>query len=58
MLIFIPLPTRAIDVIGIAGFIAGIVALIKKDHALLVFLPILVGAIIIFWIVVDLILAH
>jgi hypothetical protein len=57
--ISLPLPTFAIAAFGIAGFILAIIAIFKsKDKAILNFLPILVGLIILLWIVAELIFPH
>lgn len=56
---FLPLPTFAIALLGLAGFIVGIVAiLIKKDRAILNFVAILVGLVIILWLVGEIIYPH
>jgi hypothetical protein len=55
----IPLPTFFIAILGLAGFFAGIAAIIKdKDRAILTFLSILVGLIIIIWFAAELIFPH
>jgi hypothetical protein len=53
-----PLPTFAIAVIGIAGFVIGIVSVVKKERAILALLPILLGLLIIAWIVGELVYPH
>lgn len=56
---FLPLPTFAIAALGLAGFIIGIVAIFgNKDKAILNFVPILVGLIIVLWTVGELIFPH
>ena len=55
---FMPLPTFAIAAIGLAGFICGIMAIIKKERALAIFIPILVGLIITLWIAAEIIYPH
>jgi hypothetical protein len=57
--ISLPLPTFAIAVIGLAGFILGIVAIFKnKDRSILNLLPLLVGLIILLWVAAELIFPH
>lgn len=59
MFIRLPLPTPLIAVIGVAGFIVGVVSIIKnKDRALLTLLSILVGLIIIFWTIAEIAFPH
>jgi hypothetical protein len=53
-----PLPTFAIAAIGIAGFVIGIASVVKKERAILAFLPILLGILIIAWIVGELVYPH
>ncbi|HOJ11273.1 MAG TPA: hypothetical protein PK733_11860 [Clostridiales bacterium] len=55
---FFPLPSFSIAALGLAGFVVGIIAIIKKDRALLFFIPILVGLVIILWIAGELIYPH
>lgn len=55
----IPIMTFLIAALGLVGFITSIVSIIKnKDRSLLIFLPILVGLIIIFWIAGEVIYPH
>lgn len=57
--ISIHMPTFAIVPFGIAGFLISIVAIFKsKDKAILNFLPILVGFVIILWIGAEIIFPH
>lgn len=59
MLIRLPLPTPLIAVIGVAGFIVGVVSIIKnKDRALLTLLSIPVGLLIIFWTAAEIAVPH
>lgn len=59
MLIRLPLPTPLIAVIGVAGFIVGVVSIIKnKDRALLTLLSIPVGLLIIFWTIAEIAVPH
>jgi hypothetical protein len=53
-----PMPTFMIAGFGLAGFIAGVISIIKKDRAVLVFLSILVGLVIMLWIAAELIFPH
>ena len=54
-----PLPTFAIAALGLAGLVTSIVAIFKNgDRAVLTFLPVLVGLIIILWIAAELIFPH
>lgn len=53
-----PLPTFGIAAVGVGGFISAIVALIKKDLSLMVFLALLVGLIIIMWTGAEFISPH
>lgn len=54
-----PLPTFAVAAFGIVGFILAIIAIFKnKDKAILNFLPLLVGLIILLWIVAEVIYPH
>lgn len=55
----IPIMTFAIAALGLAGFLIGIIAIIKKrDISILNFLPILVGLIIILWIAGEMVSPH
>ena len=57
--ISLPLPTFAIAAIGLAGFIVAIIAILRnKDKAILNFLPLLVGLVILFWISIELLFPH
>jgi hypothetical protein len=54
-----PLPTFAIAAIGLAGFILSLVAIFRyKDRSLLHILPLLTGALILFWTAAELIFPH
>ena len=54
-----PLPTFAVAVFGIAGFILALIAIFRnKDKVILIFLPLLVGLVIIFWIAAELTFPH
>jgi hypothetical protein len=56
---FFPLPTFIIAALGLAGFIIGIIAILKnKDRAILNFVSIMVGLTIILWTVAELISPH
>jgi hypothetical protein len=53
---FLPLPTFFIATLGLAGFVVSIMAIfINKDRAILIFLGILVGVVIILWTVAEII---
>ena len=55
----IHVPTFAIAAVGLIGFIMSIIAIFRnKDKAILNFLPILVGLIIILWIAAELLFPH
>lgn len=55
----LPAPTFFIAALGLAGFGNGIVAIMKnKDKSVLIFLPILVGLVIILWITAEMIFPH
>ena len=54
-----PMPTFAIAALGLAGFVISIVAIFKNsDRAILTFLPVLVGLVILLWIGAELIFLH
>jgi hypothetical protein len=53
---FMPLMTFAIAAFGLAGFVASIIAIIKKDRAIIVFIAFLAGIVIILWIVGEVLL--
>lgn len=55
----LPLPSPAIAVLGVAGFILAVVSIIKnKDRSLLTWLAIPVGLILIFWIGAEIMYPH
>ena len=57
--IHFPLPTFAIATLGIIGLIIGLLAVFRnKDRAILNFLPILVGVVILLWIAAEIIFPH
>ena len=59
MTVGFPLPSMAIAALGVIGFIAGLVALIRrKDFALPVLLSILVGLLVLFWTGAELLFPH
>lgn len=59
MPIRLPLPTPFVAVIGVAGFIAGVISIIRnKDRSLLTLLSILVGLLIIFWTAAEIAFPH
>lgn len=54
-----PLPTFAIAALGLAGFAAGIVAIIMdRDRSFFTYLAVCVGSIIVLWIAAELIFPH
>jgi hypothetical protein len=58
-IMIIPLPTPLIALLGIIGFILGVIAIIKnKDRALLTLLSIPIGLFIIFWIIAEFTFPH
>jgi len=55
----LPLPSPVIAILGIIGFIMGIISVLKfKDRAVFVFLSIFVGLLIIFWGAAEIIFPH
>ena len=54
----IPLPTFFIAALGLAGFILTVVAVIRKDTAILNFISIFTGLIIILWIAAEIAYPH
>ena len=56
---FLPMPTFSVAALGLIGFILGIRAIFnKKDKAILNYLPVLVGLVIILWTAAELIFPH
>lgn len=55
---FIPLPSFFIAAIGIAGFVVGIVAIVKKEISAANFLSTLIGVVILAWIIGEMIYPH
>jgi hypothetical protein len=59
MLGFMPLPTFAIAILGVAGSVTSLVAIfINKDKSVLILLPVLIGLIILFWIIAEIVFPH
>lgn len=59
MLIRLPLPTPFLAIIGVIGFLLGIISIVKnKDRALLTLLSIPVGLLIIFWTAAEIAVPH
>ncbi len=59
MYIRLPLPTPFIAIIGIVGFVLGVISIIKnKDRAILTVISIPVGLIIFFWTAAEIIFPH
>ena len=55
----LPVPTFAIAALGLVGFTIGIVAIFKnKDRAILNFIAIIVGVVIILWTAAELMFPH
>ena len=55
----LPLPTPALALMGLVGFIMGLIAIIKyKDRALLTLLSIPVGLVIILWAIAEIAFPH
>jgi hypothetical protein len=55
----LPLPTPALALMGLIGFIMGLIAIIKyKDRALLTLLSIPVGLVIILWTLAEIAFPH
>lgn len=58
-IIRLPLPTPALAVMGVIGFVMGLMAVIKyKDRAILTLLSIPVGLLIIFWTIAEIAFPH
>ena len=58
-IIRVPIPTPFIAIIGLIGFIIGLISIIKKkDKALLTLLSILIGVLIIFWTIAEIMFPH
>jgi hypothetical protein len=54
-----PLPTPAIAVLGIIGLIIGLLAVFRnKDRAILSYLPLVIGVIILLWAAAEIIFPH
>ena len=59
MLIRLPLPTPILAVIGVIGFILGIISIVKnKDRTILTLLAILIGILIILWTAAEIAYPH
>ena len=55
----VPLPSMAIAALGLAGFVLALVARFRdSDRALLVFVPVVAGAVILLWIAGELLFPH
>lgn len=55
----VPMPVFGIAALGLAGFLTSIVGITKcKERAILVFLPILVGIVIVLWTVAEVVYQH
>jgi uncharacterized membrane protein HdeD (DUF308 family) len=59
MMIRLPLPTPFLAIIGVIGFLLGILSIVKnKDKSLMTMLSILIGLLIIFWAVAEIAFSH
>ncbi len=59
IVLWFPLPTFVLAALGIAGFIVGMIAIIKdKDRAVLTFVAIFVGVLIILWTILEFVFPH
>lgn len=59
MLIRLPLPTPVLAVIGVIGFLLGIISIVKnKDRSILTLLAILLGLLIVLWTTAEIIFPH
>ena len=54
----LPLPSIALFAIGLVGFIFSVVAIVRKDHSLGVYLSFLLGAAIFAWTVAEIAFPH
>ena len=55
----LPLPTPVLALLGVIGFVMGLIAVIKyKDRAILTLLSIPVGLLIIFWTIAEIAFPH
>ena len=55
----VPVPTFGVALIGIAAFIFAVISLVKdKERSVLLFLPILVGLVIILWTTGEIVYPH
>lgn len=59
MLIRLPLPTPFLAIIGVIGFLLGIISVLKnKDRSILTLLAILIGLLIILWTAAEIAIPH
>lgn len=59
MFIRLPLPTPFIAIVGVVGFLLGLISLVKnKDRSILTFLAILIGLLIILWTAAEIAFPH
>jgi len=59
MLIRLPLPTPFLAIIGVIGFLLGIISVVKnKDRSILTLLAILIGLLIIIWTAAEIVFPH
>ncbi len=56
---FVPLPSPAIALLGLAGFVLALLALTRRDdRAILIIVPVLIGAVILLWTTGELLFPH
>lgn len=59
VMIRLPLPSPLIALLGVIGFVMGIISIIKnKDRAILTLLSIPIGLLIIFWVAAEIAFPH
>ncbi len=59
MLIRFPLPSPFIAVIGLAGFVSGMISILKeKEKVIFILFSILIGLLILFWILAEIVAPH
>jgi uncharacterized membrane protein HdeD (DUF308 family) len=55
----LPLPTPILAVVGVVGFVFGVISFAKsKDRSVLIFLSLLIGLVIIFWAGAEMLFPH
>lgn len=59
VMIRLPLPSPLIALLGVIGFVMGVISIIKsKDRALLTLLSIPIGLLILFWVAAEIAFPH